>query len=186
MPPTDLELLLDTRRGHSEAARALWQRHAPALLVYAASLLRRAAADAAEDAVQKAFLRILDLPEPALASIIDVPAWLVALVRNFALDHLRQTRREQLRRSRHSPPDQARPHDPALAAAIERLPARLREVIVLRHIAGLTFDQLSLALGAPRSTISSRYTAAVERLEIILSPASINPRRQPPSEVHHA
>ena len=44
------------------------------------------------------------------------------------------------------------------------MPRRYREVIVLKHIVGMTFDQLALALSANRSTVASRYRNAVARL----------------------
>ncbi len=50
-------------------------------------------------------------------------------------------------------------------AAIDRLPARQREVVVLKHYGQLTFQQIADATGAPPSTVKSRLHAALTRLE---------------------
>lgn len=45
--------------------------------------------------------------------------------------------------------------------------------MVLRHIAGLSFDQLAAALGVPRSTASSRYDRALRTLRDAIEPAPV-------------
>lgn len=190
MPPDDRELLLQTNRGRSAAAEALWKRHAAGVRAYATAILgRRAASDAADDVVQHVFCRILESPESTLAAIHDVSAWLLGTARNVALQHLRSGRREQARRGSRPPahPDTTSPHAD-LDRALRSLPRRLREVVVLRHVAGLSFDQLAIAIGIPRSTAASRYTLAVELLEASLKTQETPPRAhpRPVPEVRHA
>jgi RNA polymerase sigma-70 factor (ECF subfamily) len=166
----ELQLLLRAHRGHEPSARALWNHHAPRLLVFAASILG-ARADA-EDAVQAVFCRILELPARRIREVSDPAAWLVQLTRNAALNHLRAARRERARRTARGagPANSSAPRAPdaigdaELDAALARLPRRYREAVVLRHVAGLTFDQIAESLGQNRSTIASRYRAAIEAL----------------------
>lgn len=142
---------------------------------YARTVLgHRAATDAEDDAVQAAFCRVLDTPEGTLAAVLDVRAWLLTLTRNAALMHLRSVRRERGRRDRATVMRASlAPSHSALQAAVDALPRRLREVMVLRHIAGLSFDQLAAALGVPRSTASSRYDRALRTLRDAIEPAPV-------------
>jgi RNA polymerase sigma-70 factor (ECF subfamily) len=49
-------------------------------------------------------------------------------------------------------------------AAIRSLPAAYREVIVLRHFAELSYEEIADALGVPTKTVKSRLYTARERL----------------------
>ncbi|CAG1009690.1 hypothetical protein PHYC_03735 [Phycisphaerales bacterium] len=191
MPADDRELLLQANRGHPAAAEALWARHAAPVLAYASAILgRRAASDAADDIVQQVFCRILEASESTLAAVNDPRAWLLASARNAALQHLRAGRREHNRRARSPHPDrpQAASQHTDLERALQALPRRLREIIILRHVAELSFDQLAVAVGIPRSTAASRYALAVELLDASISSHESQPRTQPRPipEVRHA
>lgn len=186
--PDDLQLLLDTHRGREAAARLLWTRHAPRLHAHARSILRSPAA--AEDVVQTVMCRILSLPRERLAAITDATAFLVSATRREALNYLRAARRESARRHhpRPSPADPAGPL-PDLHTALDALPRRQREVLVLKHAGGLTFDQIALALATNRNTVAGRYRAALESLKKVLAawepsaapaPSHSAPARQPP------
>ena len=48
--------------------------------------------------------------------------------------------------------------------AVAELPAPLREVIALRHDAGMNFEEIARQLGVPASTLKSRFAAALRRL----------------------
>lgn len=170
MAPSDRQLLRRTHAGHEASAREFWDRHAGWMRAFARSSLggRR---DAAEDVVQTVFCRILELDRRTIRSVSDVAPWLASAVRNSALNHLRAARRAESRESRRASPNagHATP-DSSLAAAIESLPRHLRDVVHLRHVAGLTTAQTALALGVPRGTIASRHHAAIGKLRDLLDP----------------
>src|SRR5881394_1395686 len=98
----------------------------------------------------------------AFAAVKDVGSWLARAVRNEALNHIRASERR-------------RAHTAAVVVAgapeagafeevretLAALPEALREIVLLKHVAGLTFDQVALALDDNRSTIASRYAKAV-------------------------
>ncbi len=178
MNPDDRQLLLATHRGHEASARVLWDRHAPGLLAYARSILYDTAA--ADDAVQAVMCRILQLPRSQLAAVIDVPAFLSASVRHEALNRLRSARREAVRCSSSprpipasSTPDSLERSD-AVSEAVSQLPRRFREVVILKHVGGLTLDQIAAALDSNRNTIASRYRSALDTLKHILEPRLIS------------
>lgn len=49
-------------------------------------------------------------------------------------------------------------------AAVLALPMQYREVVVLRHFAGLSYDEIADALGVPASVVKSRLFTARQRL----------------------
>src|SRR5262249_48029908 len=51
-----------------------------------------------------------------------------------------------------------------VALAVSELPAPLREVIALRHDAGMNFEEMARRLNVPASTLKSRFAAALRRL----------------------
>ena len=164
--PPERDLLLRAHRGDEGAARALWRAMAPRMLTYAAML---AGSADAPDIVQGVFVRALRARRRDLARIDDGAAYLLGATRNQALNTLRARKRRHAHESAALPaPASSRPVDDALLDALAALPEPQREAVWLRHGAGLTFDQLALALDLPRSTAASRYQAGVETLRAVL------------------
>lgn len=145
----------------------LFDAHAGRLVIYARQWLDRAAA---EDAVQDAFLRLMEqrrAPE-------SVPAWLFATVRNAALDRLRSARRRQAREEASARGEwfdsgaeeliDAR----SAQAALHSLPEAHREVVVLRIWGQLTLAQIAQVVGLPLSTVFDHYRNAMSALRAAL------------------
>lgn len=165
----EARLLRACRRGDDRAARLLYARLSPLLHRYACAILRDEAL--ADDAVQSAFCRILTLPMRQVRSVESPAAWMATLVRREALMALRSRRRDAGRAVGRMTPIRAEPSgDPALRDAVDRLPRQLREVIVLRHVAGLSFPQIAEAVGSNQNTIAWRHRRAIEQLRRELSP----------------
>ena len=53
-------------------------------------------------------------------------------------------------------------------AALLTLPVEQREVVVLRHFAGLAYEEIGVTLGVPARTVKSRLYAARQRLGELL------------------
>jgi len=148
MRPDDFVRLLDS--------------HGPTLILYA-----RQWCDTPEDVVQEAFLKLAALRQPPHA----VVPWLYRVVRNAALDASKSTRRRQRRESAAARPirwfvePEVEGLDAAKAvAALQRLPAEEREVIVARLWGGLSFEQIAEAAGCSASTAFRRYSAGLDAL----------------------
>src|SRR5690348_12584709 len=116
-----------------QAVAELYDRHAPALLLYARLWVGSAEA---EDAVQRVFVGLI-----AGGKIPAEPrTWLFRCVRNEALQVLRSGRRRERREGRVASARgawfEARSDDLLNAAeaqtALEALPAELREIVTLR------------------------------------------------------
>ena len=141
----------------------------------------------AEDAVQEAFVkayRSLDRFRPGAS----FRPWLFTIVANEARNRRRSAgRRERLaiRVGSITGPDVAptSPEDEAvaadrrrrLAAAIETLGERDREVIACRWFAGLTESEMAVVLACRPGTVKSRLSRALERLRAALPAEEVVP-----------
>ncbi len=56
-----------------------------------------------------------------------------------------------------------------LRRALDRLDAGDRELIVLKHLDGWTYDELAARIGIPRGTVMSRLYYARQRLQSLMS-----------------
>lgn len=176
---TSRDLLIATHRGDKDAAVRLYRVMAPRLLAYARALLGHDAA--AEDAVQQVFVSLFARRREEIEIVQDVPAWLIRLTRNAALNQARTHQRRRARETALIRANDARHtgshhSDDDLLAAVSMLPDDARELILLKHVAGLTFDQMSVSLDQNRSTVASRYRVALDLLRAAIAR---------PQGVHH-
>jgi RNA polymerase sigma-70 factor, ECF subfamily len=154
--------------GNVDAFRHFVEQYQARAFAHARLLTRNEAdaADATQDAFVDAFrnLRAFDPKRPFYA-------WFYVLLRNrcFKQRSRRGTRAE-------SGIVTARAIDPAVSEeqlnlweAIRRLPPDDAELVVLKHIEGWTYEELSKALNVPRGTVMSRLFVARQRLLALLS-----------------
>lgn len=150
--------------------------HSGLLYRVALSILRNPAE--AEDVVQDAFVRVLERRNQ-LAEIADLRPWLVRIAWNLALDRRRRIRPEQMDEvfaaglvSASLPADQALAETRRMRqvlTAIERLPAKEREALLLSAIEELSTAEVAAILGRTESSVRSLLfrarTHLHERLE---------------------
>jgi len=188
---TDQVLLRACRRGDDAAARALFLHLGPVLKAVAQAIVRDESLS--DDAVQNAMCRIFGVSTREVDRVENAKAWLIKIVRREAMSILRTDGRA-LRRNREyeSMRAAARESRPPLQSDlqeirryVEQLPRRLAEIIILKHIAAMTFEQIALALSLNRNTAASRYRDAMEALrQLANGAASIRP--VPQQEKTHA
>ncbi len=138
--------------------------------------------DEAEELVQEVFLTVWRRREE-LASVRSLDAYLYTFARNRALDHLKRRRVAERYRREHAPsaPDPAEQSSAALGdglsveeieAAIQRavdtLPRRQREVLLLRWREHLSYDAIAARLGIAPRTVAVHLQRAAERLRQLL------------------
>jgi RNA polymerase sigma-70 factor (ECF subfamily) len=134
----------------------------------------------AEDVVQEAFLRAFRFFDGFHGE--DGRAWLLAIVRNTCYTWLERNRARQPmatfdeeQHSRALPevsPDRLllqKEHQQLLHQALEKLPAEFREVIVLRELEGLSYQQIATIVQIPLGTVMSRLARARDRLQQTLA-----------------
>ena len=137
----------------------------------------------AQDAVQDAVLRALRHFEGFRHG--DARAWLLTIVRNCCYSAHKSRRWD---RSTVSFTDEAAQgvEEPSAAddraietsereriqSAVDKLPAELREVLVLRELNELSYREISDVVGAPIGTVMSRLSRARDRLATALGDGS--------------
>jgi RNA polymerase sigma-70 factor, ECF subfamily len=67
----------------------------------------------------------------------------------------------------------------SLSRAVAELPDELREVLALRHDAGLSFEEMGRRLNVPASTLKSRFAAALRKLRDRLKEPGESPEGSP-------
>ena len=168
------------RRGDLNALSELVTRYQNRLYRYLLRLVRQHAE--AEDLFQQTWLRVVEKIRSFDASR-NFDAWLFALARNLAIDHLRRIRPESLdeplANSGHSEnwrtAFQSKDHTPldhALAAerrteiseAMAGLPMIYREVLTLRFEEEMKIEEIAQVTAVPLSTAKARLRRSLEQL----------------------
>lgn len=147
---SDDALLVAYGNGDAQAARVLTQRLTPRVLRYATRLLGGDRAEA-EDVAQEAMLRLWKVAGEWRQGEAKVTTWLYRVVTNLCTDRLRKTRGVAID-TIPEPEDDApgaeaglleRSRAQALEAALDGLPERQRQAVVLRHIEGLRNPEIA-------------------------------------------
>jgi RNA polymerase sigma-70 factor (ECF subfamily) len=165
----DADAVRRCRSGDGDAFRHLVERYQRRALAHA-RVLTGNDGDAA-DAAQEAFLDAFRYLGTFDASRGFYP-WFYALLRNRCF---KQRARDKGRFAADPPPDAAAPADRAreelhdLQRALDRLDPDDRELIVLKHLDGWTYDELAQRLAIPRGTVMSRLFHARQRLQALVS-----------------
>jgi RNA polymerase sigma-70 factor (ECF subfamily) len=165
----DLAASRACQAGNPDAFRHFVERYQQRALAHARLLTRNEtdAADATQEAFVDAFrnLRAFDTGR-------EFYPWFYVLLRNRCFKQ--RSRRGTRWESSDALPSPA--VDPGLSEtqldlwrAIGRLTPDDAELVVLKHIEGWTYEELSASLGVPRGTVMSRLYAARQRLLTLLS-----------------
>jgi RNA polymerase sigma-70 factor, ECF subfamily len=176
----DTELIERVLDGDPECFQLLVRRHQDSMYRVAYSLVTDS--DAAADVVQDAFMRAY----VNLARCRDrqrFRVWLLATVRNRALDYLKEKRRADVSLSDESVARRAEDFGATSAAADEEYALRtvletalaqlsqpLREAFVLRHVEQLSCEDAAGVLGTSVSAVKMRVHRAREQLQAWLAP----------------
>jgi len=147
---SDEALLVRFANGEPAAARALTLRLTPKAFGHAVRLLGNRAE--AEDVAQEALLRLWRVAPEWRQGEAKVTTWLYRVVANLCTDRLRRSGRGVALDAVPEPEDEARgPLDKmqaearaeALQTALDGLPDRQRQAVVLRHIEGLANPEIA-------------------------------------------
>ena len=178
---TEMTLIRRAQAGDAEAFGALVERHMRRAYFAALSLVgtREDALDLSQEAFARAYRarKSIDPERPFYA-------WLYQILRRLCFNFVRDRRSHAQKLSdaggwladeaagRTAPgPAQALEQAEArrvVAAAIEQLPPREREVLALKEFEGLTYREIADLVGIPIGTVMSRLYAARQRLAQVL------------------
>ena len=171
------ERLVDlVRAGSDPAFEAIVERYRRALMGYVSRLLPP---ERAEDVVQQAFVNAYDAMQRGDAEL-NLKPWLYRIAHNTALNALRDRglRHDQLDESIDGVerPDQALERTQGLRdvlVAVQALPNRQRDAIVLRELEGRSYAEIALALGVTDGAVRQLLNRA--RNSLRAAAAAITP-----------
>jgi RNA polymerase sigma-70 factor (ECF subfamily) len=162
---SDGEVIDSVRKGERDAYRIIVDRYKRRAYHMALGLVRNPqdALDVSQTAFIKAYRNIkrFDTAKPFLP-------WFYKILRNLCLDHLRRSRRRHevsLTEALVVADDRSRGEiTTTLGLAIDDLAVEQREVLMLHYFEGLSYKEISIALGKPIGTVMSTLYHARRKL----------------------
>jgi len=169
----DKELVRRIRGGDAEALRLLVERYQERIFALVYGIVRDA--HEVEDVAQEVFLKVYTRIE-AFDERSQFYTWLYRVAVNAAKDHVKKRVRrpavaldeaDALPGGAESPDAGAQRSETArlVREAIDALPLRYREVLALRELEGLSYDEVATVLGISIGTVESRLHRARARLK---------------------
>ena len=145
------------REGDPAALAYLYLRFADNVYGYARSIVGDD--HEAEDVVQQVFVRMITAIRSYESRGLPFSAWLLRIARNMAIDHLRRqrnipTRHEELEGDSREPDGIL---SLALRDSLAELPQAQREVVVLRHVAGLSHAEIAARLERSEQSVHALH-----------------------------
>jgi RNA polymerase sigma-70 factor (ECF subfamily) len=142
------------KAGDSEGLHFLYVRYAPDVQRYIASFVRDH--HEAEDITQNVFAKLMRAIQKYEQREVPFAAWIMRVSRNAALDHMRSRRAipaDEVRLTDDGHTETANELSEDLRSALEQLPEDQREVLILRHIAGLSPLEIAATLQKSESSV---------------------------------
>jgi len=142
------------KAGDPEGLHFLYLRYAPDVERYVNSVVHDS--HEAEDITQNVFAKLIKTIGKYEERDVPFTAWILRVSRNAALDHMRAKRAipsEDVRVADRDETQVGIDRNQALRAALDDLPEDQREVLVMRHIVGMTPMEIASVLDKTESSI---------------------------------
>ena len=142
------------KEGDASALHFLYVRYADDVCGYVQSIVRDP--HEAEDITQSLFAKLLNKIQRYEQRQVPFSAWILRVARNAALDHIRARRQipfEEVRTTDEGHDEVQFERFDSLRQALDRLPAEQREVLVLRHVVGLSPVEIADRMNKTESAI---------------------------------
>lgn len=142
------------KAGDMDAVRFLYIRYKDNIYGFVLSIVREP--HEAEDVTQQVFMKLMSSIQKYEPRAVPFTAWILRVARNVAIDHLRQRRSiacEEVFDPGCETDESARDCRWDLESALSTLPEDQREVVVLRHLVGLTPGEIAERMGRTESSI---------------------------------
>jgi RNA polymerase sigma-70 factor (ECF subfamily) len=187
-PDPDADCIARVLRGDRDAFREIVERYQGRVFRLAAALLknRTDAADIAQEALVRAYASL-----DSFKGDSRFATWLYKIVSNLCIDWLRRrqtAQSEELDEGLHAQDDSiapglisgrlhGNPQSQALRRelagklnqALEGLPDKHRQILWLREVEGLSYEELSEVLDIPKGTVMSRLFHARAKMQSLLA-----------------
>lgn len=179
---TDEEVMLQLQAGDMACYDELVARFKDRLYGFILRMVRNG--QTSEDLLQETFLRLY-VHRMSYRTIARFSTWIYTIAANLVRSHMRKQNKMPFTdlesdRDDEKPrelPDRNRPVDEEVAGrmtveaireAMDSLPVEFREVIILREIEELSYEEIVQVLGVPLGTVKSRVNRARGRLKELL------------------
>lgn len=148
------------KAGDGSAFHFLYVRFADDLQRYLQTIVRNR--EDAEDLTQDVFAKLPRAIGKYEQRNTSFAGWLFRVARNAALDHLRAKREVPVADVRENEPDENHGRDRigALKSGLQGLPDDQREVLVLRHLVGLSPGEIAGSLGRSEASVHGLHHRA--------------------------
>jgi len=169
--------------GDMTAIRFLYIRYKDNVYGYVLSFVRDQ--HEAEDVTQHVFLKLMSAIQKYQAREVPFASWLLRVARNVALDHLRRRRMlpcEEVYGPSHEADDSGRERRWGLEQALSALPEEQRNVVVLRHLVGLTPGEIAERMGRTEASVHGlhhrgRKAMRRELIDVACAPTTVTSAR---------
>jgi RNA polymerase sigma-70 factor, ECF subfamily len=157
------------KEGDMSALQFLYIRFADDVCGYVSSIVQNS--HDAEDITQNVFLKLPTAIRKYEPRQVPFAAWILRVARNAALDHLRARRQipfEEVRTDDGGHEQVGFERSQCLRAALLNLPPEQREVLVLRHLAGLSPGEIARRLGKTEGSVHGLHHRGRAALQDLL------------------
>jgi RNA polymerase sigma-70 factor (ECF subfamily) len=146
--------VIAAKAGDMDAVRFLYVRYKDNVYGYVLSIVRES--HEAEDVTQQVFMKLMSSIQKYEPRAVPFTAWILRVARNVAIDHLRQRRSvvcEDVFEPSCESDETGRDCRRDLESALRALPEDQRDVVMLRHLVGLTPAEIAERMGRTESSI---------------------------------
>ncbi len=178
---TDEQLVQNFKNGDEKAFVSIIKKYKTRLTRLAWSVVRNE--DDAMDVVQDSFIKIYRKLH-SFRGASKLYTWLYRIVMNHAIDYVRKRPRavilpvDELLRE---PPEKDKSNRPdfkllndelhtKIFEAVDKLPEKQKQVVLLREVEDLSYNEIAETLGCSVGTVMSRLYYAREKLRTLLEP----------------
>ena len=170
------EIFAEFKNGNKEVLEEIYNKYHKTIYGIAFSILKNK--DDSEDIVQSVFIKIHTLDNSKLPKD-NVTSWLYTLTKNEALQFLRKQKNNIDLDSIYDLADNNNDIDKLINKEtynklISKLSPKEKEIVSLKIISNLSFEEISQLLGEKTATIKWRYYKSIYALRILLSNLSMS------------
>jgi len=178
--PMVIRAVARAQGGDMDAIHFLYLRYKNNVYGYVLSMLRDE--HEAEDVTQQVFMKLMRVIGKYEPREVPFTSWILRVARNVAVDHLRQRRpipAEEVIETSRAVDDSSRERRWGLEQALEELPEDQRDVVMLRHLVGLTPGEIADRMGRSEASIHGLHHRARQALRRELTRIECAPTVRP-------
>jgi RNA polymerase sigma-70 factor (ECF subfamily) len=169
-PELVADAVTQAKAGDMSAIHFLYVRYADDVCGYVNSIVHDS--HEAEDITQNVFAKLMKAIQKYEPREVPFAAWILRVARNAALDNLRSRRQipfEEVRTDDDGHEQVGFERSQCLREALWRLPHEQREVLVLRHLAGLSPTEIADRIGKTEGSVHGLHHRGRSALKLALS-----------------